>query len=152
MLKIIVIVLLVLVAGYFFLRWLLPALSPRPDGLGVENGRLSSCPDKPNCVSTFASDQEHGMEPLTYDGGMGDAHQQISSIIKQMDGTTIIISQPDYLYAEFRTPRLNLIDDVEFLFDDENKIIQFRSASRLGYSDFGVNRERMEAIVTAYNR
>ena len=152
MIKMIGIVLLVLIIGFVLLRWLLPALSPRPDGLGVKNGRLSPCPDKPNCVSTYSNGQEHGMEPIPYDGDTRDAHQKISTIINDTDGTTLITSEPDYIYAEFRTPRLNLIDDVEFYFDEENQLIQFRSASRLGYSDLGANRERMEAIVAAYNQ
>jgi len=69
-----------------------------------------------------------------------------------MPNTTIINTDSDYIYAEFRTPLLNLIDDVEFYFDSENGLIHFRSASRLGYSDLGVNRERMNVIIEAFNR
>lgn len=152
MIKLLIIVLLVLVGGFFLLRWLLPAISPRPDGLGVENGRLSPCSDKPNCVSTFSNGEEHRMEPLAYDGETSDVHHQLTNIINQMPNTTIINTESDYIYAEFHTPFLRLIDDVEFYFDSENGLIHFRSASRLGYSDLGVNRERMDVIIEAYTR
>jgi len=152
MIKILIIVVVVLVVGFFLLRWLLPAMSPRPDGLGVENGRLSPCPDKPNCVSTLSNGKTQGMDPLPYDGETSDVHHQITNIINQTPGTTIITTESDYIYAEFRTPRLNLIDDVEFLFDSENGLIHFRSASRLGYGDLEANRNRMNAIIEAYNR
>jgi uncharacterized protein (DUF1499 family) len=51
-----------------------------------------------------------------------------------------------YLHYEFTSLLLRFVDDVEFLFDDETKTIHFRSASRTGYGDFGVNRRRMEDI------
>ncbi len=152
MIKLLIIVIVVLAGGFFLLRWLLPAISPRPDGLGVINGRLSPCPDSPNCVSTFSNGEEHGMDSLAYDGETSNAHHQIINIINQMPNTTIINTDSDYIYAEFRTPLLNLIDDVEFYFDSENGLIHFRSASRLGYSDLGVNRERMNVIIEAFNR
>ena len=152
MIKLLIIVIVVLVGGFFLLRWLLPAMSPRPDGLGVENGRLSPCPDKPNCVSTLSNGKTQGMDPLVYDGETSNAHHQITNIINQTPNTTIISTESDYIYAEFRTPLLNLIDDVEFYFDSENGLIHFRSASRLGYGDLEANRKRMNIIIEAYTR
>ncbi|RMG94187.1 MAG: DUF1499 domain-containing protein [Chloroflexi bacterium] len=128
--------------------------SPRPQNLGVENGRFAPCPASPNCVSTQASpdDTEHYISAIPYNTDLATAHDTIIQIIQQTPRTTIITNSPDYIYAEFRTPLWRFIDDVEFYFDDENKLIHFRSASRLGYGDMGTNRKRMEAIRTTFLR
>jgi uncharacterized protein (DUF1499 family) len=67
-----------------------------------------------------------------------------------MDGASIVIREDAYLYAEFRTPLLGFVDDVEFLLDADNQRIHVRSASRRGYSDFGTNRERVGAIRSTF--
>ena len=54
--------------------------------------------------------------------------------------------KPDYLYAEYSSALFGFVDDVEFYFPPETHIIHVRSASRLGHSDLGVNRKRIEAI------
>ena len=51
-----------------------------------------------------------------------------------------------YLHYEFTSLLLRFVDDVEFLFDEATKTVHFRSASRTGYSDLGVNRRRMEQM------
>ncbi len=150
MIKIIIVLLVVLVIGFFLLRWLLPAISPQPEGLGVENGRLSPCPDSPNCVSTFSNGKEHGMDAWGMDGEITAVRQQLLDLLTETPNVTIITTTPNYIHAEFRTPFLHLIDDVEFVIDGENGQINFRSASRLGYSDFGVNRKRMIALEKAF--
>ena len=61
-------------------------------------------------------------------------------------GAAVIRSEPDYLYAQYTTRLMKYVDDVEFWFDPAKKVIQVRSASRLGSRDFGVNRSRIEAI------
>ncbi len=142
MLKIVFILAVLLLVGFFLLRWLLPAISPAPDGLGIENGRLSPCPDSPNCVSTFADDAEHGMEAWRIKGKTA-VYETLLEHLSAMPNVTIITTEPNYIHAEFRTPFLRLIDDVEFVVDSQNEQINFRSASRLGYSDFGLNRKRM---------
>ena len=63
-----------------------------------------------------------------------------------MDGARIVKREPGYLYAQFTTRLMKYVDDAEFWFDPAAGVIQVRSASRLGKSDLGVNRERMESI------
>lgn len=118
----------------------------RPDGLGVRDGKLKACPGSPNCVSTQAQDDEHRIEPIVYSGERAAVKAQLLDVIHAMGGTRIVFEQPDYVYVEFRTPGLQFVDDVEFYFDDEAQVVHFRSASRLGYSDLGLNRRRMEEI------
>ena len=68
------------------------------------------------------------------------------SVIKSFSRTNIVVNEPGYIYVEFRTAIMRYTDDVEFLFDESAKYIHFRSASRLGMSDMGLNRHRMEQI------
>jgi len=74
--------------------------------------------------------------------------QKLAGVVAAIPRTQVIQSRADYLYVEFSTPLMGFVDDVEFYCD--GKAIQVRSASRLGYSDLGVNRKRIEAIRAAF--
>ena len=83
----------------------------------------------------------------------GDAKASIAALgklIAPMRGATVIEQRDDYLLAEFSTPLLRFVDDVEFWADPASGVIQVRSSSRLGRKDFGVNRERVERIRAAW--
>ena len=118
----------------------------RPLNLGVIEGRLQQCPVTPNCVSTFAEDAEHGIQPLPLTGSLIQEQDKILSIIRSFSRTNIVVNEPGYIYVEFRTAMMRYTDDVEFMFDERAGYIHFRSASRLGMSDLGLNRRRMEQI------
>ncbi len=125
----------------------------KPTDIGVKSGQLKACPSSPNCISTQAdkSDEKHYMAPLSYTGTMEAAKTKLVGIINDMERTTITENSGAYIHSEFMTPTMKFVDDVEFYFDDANKVIHFRSASRKGYSDMGLNRKRMEAITAAFN-
>ncbi|MEC4985650.1 MAG: DUF1499 domain-containing protein [Oscillatoria sp. PMC 1068.18] len=113
----------------------------RPQNLGVKEGKLAACPNSPNCVNSQSTDKEHQIEPLP------DVEiATIKQIIAGMERTKIIEVTDNYLYAEFSSKLMGFVDDVEFYRDDNAKVVQVRSASRLGKSDLGVNRQRIEAI------
>lgn len=119
----------------------------RPTNLGVKEGRLTSCPDSPNCVvSQGDEDAEHSIAPLAYSGDPAEAMTKLTAVVKAMPRTTIIESTDSYLYAEFASKLMGFVDDVEFYLDPTASVIQVRSASRLGKSDLGANRKRVEAI------
>lgn len=135
---------------FFILRWLVQQVSPMPENLGVANGRLQPCPDSPNCVSTQATDELHGIEPIAYDGATAAAQQKLLAILQADPSYTLISNSPTYIHAEARTAVWQFIDDVEFTFDEAAGLIHFRSASRLGYGDAGANRQRLEAVRAAF--
>jgi uncharacterized protein (DUF1499 family) len=112
----------------------------RPTNLGVKDGLFAPCRRTPNCVSSQAdpSDREHYIEPLR--ASMDDVRKAVEGLPR----TLIVLAQPNYLHAEFRSRLLGFVDDVEFFFD--GAAVQVRSASRLGRRDFGVNRARIEEI------
>ena len=118
----------------------------RPTTLGVHDGKLAPCPESPNCVTTLATDKTHAIKPLSYVGTVDEAKQKLIRVINSQPRTRIISDKGDYLEAEFTSFLWRFVDDVEFVFDNGEKTIQFRSASRLGYGDMGVNRKRMETI------
>ena len=115
----------------------------RPTDIGIQNGRLAPCPDSPNCVSSFASDAEHGIEPLRTDLA------SIERVLLDLPEANIVNASNNYLYAEFTSRLMRYVDDVEFLYDPASGVTHVRSASRLGYSDMGVNRGRIEGIRAA---
>lgn len=120
----------------------------RPSNIGVTNGKLLDCPNSPNCVSSLSSDAEHKIAPLTYTGDPAKALEALKAVISNMPRTKIITAEGNYLYAEFTSALMGYVDDVEFYLNVDNNLIQVRSASRLGQSDLGVNRDRIEAIRT----
>ena len=124
----------------------------RPADLGIAEGELKACPDSPNCVSSRSADEEHGIDPLALESSPTEAIAELKVIILAMDRATIITETDDYLHAEFKSSLFGFVDDVEFQIDAANKIIHVRSAARFGYSDLGVNRERIEAIRAAAGR
>jgi uncharacterized protein (DUF1499 family) len=119
----------------------------RPLNLGVKDGTLKACPHKPNCVcSQAAGDPRHFIEPLRFAGDAGAAWKALHSAIAGMERVQIVRDEAQYLYAEFTTRIMGYVDDTEFYLDTPGQVIHTRSASRLGYRDFNVNRERIEAI------
>lgn len=128
----------------------LSLLSRRPTRMGVFDGRLASCPQAPNCVCTQDSDELHKIEPLKYPGSPEEARRRLLRVLETQPQSRIVIRQPDYIHAEFTSRLFRFVDDVEFQFDDGAGLIHFRSASRAGRSDLGINRRRMEAIRAAF--
>ena len=118
----------------------------RPSNLGVRDGKLAPCPSTPNCVCSQSEDAEHKIEPLTYKSTPQVAFSQLKQAIASQPRTKIITQSPNYLYAEFTSAIMKFVDDVEFYLDEDAKVIHVRSASRLGQSDLGVNRKRIETI------
>lgn len=113
---------------------------------------LAPCGTKPNCVSSQSTLERHKVEPLTLDGSGPATIQKIHTIIAALPGTTITQSEELSLRAEFKSKVFGFIDDVEFLVDEKEGCVQVRSASRIGYYDFGANRRRIEKIRHLYDK
>ena len=118
--------------------------------IGIIDGKFHPCPKSPNCVSTQSTDEKHRMEPIQYSSTVDEAKGKIKNIITSFKRTKLITETENYLHFEFRTATFKFVDDVEFYLDDKEKLIHFRSAARLGWSDMGVNRKRMGKIRELY--
>lgn len=124
-----------------------------PTDLGVHNGRLKLPAMTPNSVSSQAAlYPDHpqllyaSIEPLPLIADATTTLARIRSIVESMEGAEVIKCDENYLYVQFTTKIMKFVDDAEFWFDPAANTIQARSASRLGKSDLGVNRKRIEAI------
>ena len=115
-----------------------------PGNLGVQDGHLTDCPPSPNCVSSQARDSEHRIAPLPLQGDPANTRSRLLSLLAQTPRVAVVTQDAHYLRAEFTSQVMRFVDDVEFLIGQE--AVEVRSASRLGHSDLGVNRERIEGL------
>jgi len=130
--------------------WLiLTGCSGKKPELGMSDGHLMQCPKTPNCVSSYAKDEKHFIQPILFIGTLQEAQSRLLEILIEWRGTKIVVSQDNYIRAKFTSMIFRFVDDVELYFPEtETKeiTIHVRSASRVGQSDFGVNRKRIEQI------
>ncbi len=111
---------------------------------------LRPCPDSPNCVSTVATDAAHRMEPWPFTASVAVTRTALEAIIRSEPRTRIVSATDSTVHATFTSRLFRFVDDVEFHIDSETHLIHFRSASRVGRSDLGVNRARMERLHRAF--
>ena len=117
-----------------------------PPELGVWRGELVPCPDTPNCVSSQSTDRRHAIDPIVYTGSPTVAAERLLQTLNALAGARVVSNDFPYIRASFTTRLCRFVDDVEFYIDDVADVIHVRSASRVGYSDLGTNRRRMERI------
>ena len=121
----------------------------RPQDIGFAAGKFKPCPSSPNCVSSTGdaqADPKHHVAPLGVAGDPAEAWRKLDALLKATPRVVIVRADGNYLHAEFSSKLMGYVDDVEFALDAVAKVIHVRSASRLGESDFGVNRARIEDI------
>ena len=118
----------------------------RPSHLGIKDSRLAACPAKPNCVSSDAADAPHAVAPFELLKPAGESWRSAQAAVAGMPRTTIITSTENYLHAECRSALFGFVDDLELHLRPAENVIAVRSAARLGYSDLGVNRRRVESL------
>ncbi len=117
------------------------------------SGALAPCPDKPNCVcSEFSEATAHYIEPLDYSSAPPEkAWGELLQIIEELGGK-VVVANGEYIAATFSSSVFGFIDDVECRLEPSKKRIQIRSASRVGHSDLGVNRKRVEAMTRSFHQ
>jgi uncharacterized protein (DUF1499 family) len=120
----------------------------RPSYLGLRDGRLASCRERLNCVSSDAdpSDAQRYVAPIAFRGSAAEAIAAARRAIEGMERARVVREEANYLYAEFRSRLMGFVDDLELTYDASAGALQVRSASRLGRRDYGVNRARVEAL------
>jgi uncharacterized protein (DUF1499 family) len=138
--SIVILIVLVPVIGLAFLSWTSP-----PPRTGLLEGRLRPCPDTPNCVLSEGGGEEARIPPLSFEGPPARAWAQLRKAVTAMGGT-IQEDYGEYLWATFTSRVFRFVDDVEFRLVPSSDVIQVRSASRVGRSDLGVNRKRVERL------
>jgi uncharacterized protein (DUF1499 family) len=107
---------------------------------------LTPCPKTPNCVSSLDTDPKHFIQPLQFVGKVTEARKRLLKVLNSLKRVRVVASGEDFIRAEFVSAIFRFVDDVEFYLDDRNKVIHVKSASRVGYSDLGVNHRRVENL------
>ena len=107
---------------------------------------LSGCDGLHNCTASTATSKRNHIEAFSYNGTGAEAMTRFSNLIASYSGATIVTQQANYLHATFKTTLLGYTDDFELLLDESNQVLHVRSASRIGKSDLGANRKRIEAL------
>jgi len=126
----------------------MPILSLRghPRTIGLCDGRLSTCPSSPNCVCSDDDNGSHSIEPLRLAITPADAWSAVGQTVRDLPGARVVSNSADYLHAECTSSLFGFVDDLELHLRPAEGIIAIRCASSLGYSDFGVNRRRVEKL------
>ena len=135
--------------GALLLMATIPLLSctdKTPANLGLSDSELAPCPSSPNCVSSDDRDSKHNISPLQLIMPPAKAFQVARELVLELPRTQIVNETADYLHAECRSTLFGFVDDLELHLRPTERIIAIRSAARLGYSDFGVNRRRVESL------
>ncbi len=128
---------------------IISARTNAPSDVGLtSNGNLHTCTARANCV---ASDASPGPLPLTFTSDARVAQQRLIKLIRD-DGGEVRVQEANYVAAVYRSTVFGFPDDVEFLIDTKTNTISWRSASRLGRGDFGVNNDRMKRIAAKWAR
>ena len=146
MLRVLPYILLAIIFLALALRLAVPYLSSQPDNLGVSGGKLADCPNSPNCVSSFATDELHRIEPISFDVSTEEIRAKLLATLESLPRIEIVAEEPTYIHAITRSRLMGYMDDNEFLIDESSGLIHVRAAARLGQSDLGANRARFEDI------
>ncbi|WP_414530391.1 DUF1499 domain-containing protein [Nodularia chucula] len=114
--------------------------------LGVKNGHLSPCPASDNCVVSQDADAKHAIDPIEYHVDRDTARETLLKVLSVVPRTEVIEQTDNYIHALSKSRIFKFVDDVEFYLPADESVIHTRSASRVGESDLGVNRRRVEQI------
>lgn len=114
--------------------------------LGIQDGKLFPCPSTPNCVASQGADQDHTIAPITYIGSREKARELLTKVLGVVPRTEIVTQQENYIRVKSTSRLMGFVDDTEFYLPEGEPVIHVRAAARLGESDLGVNRRRLEQI------
>lgn len=123
-----------------------------PSDLGAENGTLSSVPRSPNAVSSQSDDPEKKVNPFPYKNSTVETKQAVLNVLEKYGKIKIITNNKNYIHAVSKSGVMRYKDDLEFYFDEKLQVVHFRSASRIGYSDMGLNRKRYNILFDLYQK
>ena len=128
---------------------LISCAGKRPSNLGISNSGLAVCPSSPNCVSSDASDSVHAVPPFQLEMSTAKAWPRVQDAVSALPRAQIVKATDVYLHAECKSSLFGFVDDLELQLRPTEGLIAIRSASRVGYSDLGVNRQRVEHLRAA---
>jgi len=150
--KTVSIILPILIVTFIVLLFNYRGISKAGEAPGLVKGILSKCPNKRNCVcSEHKDDANHYIDPIILpQNSTVDTFSLLKNVIQEMGGN-VQVESCDYLAATFTSAIFKFVDDLEIRIDSTQEVIHIRSASRVGYSDMGVNKKRTELLRKLFN-
>lgn len=150
--KTVLVILTVIIVAVVVLFFIMGLMSKSGKAPGLIDGKLSQCPDKPNCVCSEHKTASHFIEALVIPENITfDNVPALKSAIQEMGGR-VEVAGDNYIAAIFSSAMFGFIDDLEVRIDSMQKVIHIRSASRVGHSDMGVNRKRADLLKKMYSK
>lgn len=131
---------------FFCSMFLAACTGSRPDNIGIVNQKLTACPESPNCVSSDSIDKGHHVPALKLQKAAELVWLEVKAYLEMQENMEIITQTADYIHIESTSSLMRFVDDFELHLRKQDGTIAVRSASRLGHSDFGVNRQRIEDL------
>ena len=144
------IVLLVLILAYVLRLIYLVQNTPAAAGFGTGSAITACATAKPNCVSTYNAEDSFKANPIAFSGDAASALAKLKAAIQTEPNVEVVFENAQQIEVTFKTALFGFCDDARFAINPAANHIEFRSTSRVGYSDLGVNRKRMERIRTAF--
>jgi uncharacterized protein (DUF1499 family) len=123
-----------------------------PQGLGVNEGQLAALPGTPNAVSSQTGDTEKRVDPFPFKGDIKETKRMIKQALQDYGNIEIEAETDSYIHAVSTTRKMKYHDDLEFYFDEKDQVVHFRSASRVGKSDLGLNSDRYNHLMESYKQ
>ncbi len=141
-----ILLILALIAAYMVFQNLKKPATP-----GLINGQLAPLPSSPNAVSSQTENTDRYVEPFPFKADSTTTMAALHTMLGEFDSITILSETEKYIHAVSISAKMRYRDDLEFLLDEEENLVHFRSASRVGYSDMGLNRQRYNVLKERYN-
>ncbi|VAW56062.1 hypothetical protein MNBD_GAMMA07-2704 [hydrothermal vent metagenome] len=126
--------------------FLLSCSGQKPKDLGIYNNTFSHCPVTPNCISSDATDKKHKIDFLKLNAEYKNNWQAIHNAVNTLSNTKIVTFNETYIHAECSSTVFGFVDDLQLHLRENGENIAIKSAARLGHSDFGVNKKRIEKL------
>ncbi|GDY24940.1 DUF1499 domain-containing protein [Agarivorans sp. DSG3-1] len=122
-----------------------------PSDLGLNAGRLAPLASSPNGVSSYAEEEDKKVAPLAFKADLKSTQLAALRAFAHMPNNKVVSRNGDYVHVVFFSPKVGYRDDVELYFDETNQLLHFRSQSRVGYSDMGINKLRYQEFAKLYS-
>lgn len=112
---------------------------------GLQAGHLQPCTSTENCViSESLQGEKNTIEPLAFNGEKNEFLDKAKVVVESLGGK-VVETETDYIAAIFTSGIFGFVDDLELRVSDDN-LLHFRSASRVGRSDLGANKKRVDTL------
>ncbi len=118
----------------------------QPMDIGVVNGIFSACPETPNCINSQAENEAQKIDGFLLNTKHPSSWKRLVDMVDKIPRSKITHQTGNYIHAEISSALWGFIDDLQLYLTASDNHVAIKSAARSGYTDFGVNRKRLENL------